>query len=449
MTNPADTPQSPSTLPSAWTRRDLLAVAAGTAAAYPSFAATAEPPGTSRELWSWVRAQQVVDTGLAYLDTGSLGPALRVAMVAEYRARENANFDPIGYWQTRLSTQSINGLLGRLGAFVGCDADEIALTSGATEALNLVSNGLALTPGDEILTTSHEHPAALYPWLLQAQRKGIVVKQVPLPSPLTGPEQPLGLVAAQVTPRTRVLAFSHIQYTDGAMLPVKDLCSFARQRNIISVVDGAQALGAAQLSLHDLGCDFYAASLHKWLVAPYGMGLLYVRREMLDSVAPLCVDASSGWRDKDRFDRASGSDEARASWPATLRKLGSTFRYQGPLLNALEATLDVHERIGRERIEARVRELAIYARLRLQQLNGVEILTPAHPAMWSGIMSLRSKKMPSAALADALLRDQRIATKSVTHPDIELDALRVCLHIFNSHDDVERLLQGLSRQLRG
>ena len=146
--------------------------------------------------------------------------------------------------------------------------------------------------------------------------------------------------------------------------------------------------------------------------------------------------------------RASGNDEARASWPATLRKLGSTFRYQGPLLNALEATLDVHERIGRERIEARVRELAIYARLRLQQLNGVEILTPAHPAMWNGIMSLRSKKMSSAALADTLLRDQRIATKSVTHPDIGFDALRVCLHIFNSHDDVERLLQGLSRPLR-
>jgi selenocysteine lyase/cysteine desulfurase len=391
----------------------------------------------------------VLDTGLTYLDTGSLGPALRVAMVAEYRARENANFDPIAYWQTRLSSQSINALLTRLGAFVGCAADEIALTSGATEALNLVSNGLDLAPGDEILTTSHEHPAALYAWLLQAQRKGIVVNQVPLPSPLTGPEQPLGLIAAQVTPRTRVLAFSHIQYTDGAMLPVKELCAFARQRNIVSVVDGAQALGAAQLSLHEFGCDFYAASLHKWLAAPYGMGLLYVRREMLNAVAPLWVDTPTGWRDKDRFDRASSDDDARATWPATLRKLGSGFRYQGPLLNALEATLDIHERIGRERIEARVRELAIYARLRLQQLHGVELLTPSHPSMWNGIMSLRPRTTTSAALANALLRDNRVATRAIAHPDIGLDALRICLHIFNSHDDVERLLQALSRQLRG
>jgi selenocysteine lyase/cysteine desulfurase len=370
-------------------------------------------------------------------------------MVAEYRARESANFDPIAYWQARLSAQSMAGLLGRIGAFVGCDADEIALTTGATEALNLVSNGLELSAGDEVVTTTHEHPAALYPWLLQAKRRGVIVKQVPLPTPLSGPEQPLGLIAAQVTPRTRVLAFSHIQYTEGAMLPVKELCAFARQRNIVSVVDGAQALGAAQVSLHDLGCDFYAASLHKWLVAPYGMGLLYVRREMLESVIPLCVDAASGWRDTDRFDRSQSTQEMRESWPATLRKLGSTFHYQGPLLNALEATLDMHERIGRERIEARVRELAIYTRLRLQQLKGLEILTPSHPAMWNGIMSVRPLKTTSAALASELLREHRIACKSITHPDIGFDALRLCLHIFNSHEDVERLLQALPRKLLG
>jgi selenocysteine lyase/cysteine desulfurase len=389
-----------------------------------------------------------LDSGVTYLDTGSLGPMLRIAMVAEYRARENANFDPAAYWQTRLSSQSMTGLLGRIGAFVGCDADELALTSGATEALNLISNGLELAAGDEVVTTAHEHPAALYAWLLQAKRRGVIVKQVPLPMPLTAPEQPLGLIAAQVTPRTRVLAFSHIQYTDGAMLPVKELCAFARQRNIISVVDGAQALGAAQLSLRDLGCDFYAASLHKWLAAPYGMGLLYVRREMLDSVAPLCVDAASGWRDTDRFDRSPVAEDMRDTWPATLRKLGSTFRYAGPLLNALEATLDMHERIGRERIEARVRELAIYTRLRLQQLRGLQILTPSHPAMWNGIMSVRPLESSSAALANGLLREERIATKSINHPDIGLDALRICTHIFNSHEEIERLLQSLSRRLR-
>lgn len=430
-------------------RRELLGALGGAALLTKAGAQQVELPVSTRELWGWVRAQQILDPGITYLDTGAVGLGLRAALATEYRHQEQFNSDVDAYQRTFLTPSALGAIMKQLSGVLGCQADELAVTQGATEALGLIAEGLTLNAGDEVLVTTHAHGSAIYPWLLQAQRRGIVVKQVALPCPLMSPDEPLGLIASQVTDKTRVIAVSHIQYTDGAVLPATEICRFARQRGILSVVDGAQACGSINVSVADIGCDFYAASLHKWLNGPYGLGALYVRRELLATLAPVNVDSNLGWNAINRFGQASIDDEAqRAAWPATLAKFGCSTRFLGPKLKALQAALDFRDQLGADRIEARIRELAIYARLRLQPLSDFEVLTPASPGMWAGILSIRPRRTPAAELVQRLRRGNRIVAGAITHPASahgpEFSAVRLCLHIYNSHDDVERLVRALA-----
>jgi selenocysteine lyase/cysteine desulfurase len=427
------------------TRRDVLV---GAAAFLPLLTQAAELPVSTRELWGWVRAQQVLDTNLTYLDTATLGPGLRTAMVAEFRQQETFNSDVETYRRLNFSPTAVMALAQRLAKFAGCDPNEIVLTQGATEALNVIANGIELQAGDEVIVTQHAHGSALYPWLLYAARRGIVVKQVAFTSPLNDRAQALGLIASQVTDRTRVIAVSHVQYTDGAVLPVAEIAAFARQRNILTVVDGAQACGQVDLNLQDLGCDFYAGSLHKWMNAPYGMGFLFARRERIDTLWPLATNSNVGWSTINRYGAAASDDEEqRDRWPAAWRKFGWNTRHFGPRIKALEATLDFHSMLGGDRIEARIRELAIYARLRLQPMSNIQLLTPAEPGMWAGMLSFRPERGSVRELAERLTRNERIAVGAVEHAANGFAAVRLSLHIYNSHDDVERLLRALPKYL--
>ncbi len=434
---------------SSLTRRELLTAGAGAAAAatLPSAAGqTVAPvpnmPTSSRELWQWARTQPMLDLQTAYFDVAGGGPTLRAAMAAEYRAREVQSIglaNAAERW-----TEETNRLALRFATFLGCDADELQFTRGTGEALGQAIAGLDLAPGDEVITTTREHPAALSPWLVLARRREIVVKQIELPTPLTGPEQALGLFAGAVTERTKVLAFAHVQYDDGAVLPVKDLCAFARQRNILTVVDGAQALGMVEFALRDLGCDVYATCFHKWLSGSHGTGALYVRRETLDRVWPVEPRGLDSVPPVFTPTDADGNNGV----PAALHKLGSSVPYLWPALRGVEAALEFQQQVGRSKIEARVRELAIYARLRLQQVQGIELLTPARPGLWAGILTFRVPGKTAVDLATAVERTHRVHVRAVRWPNDEGGALRLSLHVFSTHDEVERLVQGLQQALR-
>jgi len=272
----------------------------------------------------------------------------------------------------------------------------------------------------------------------------VVVKQIELPTPLTGPEQALGLFAGAVTDRTKVLAFSHVQYDDGAVLPVKELSAFARQRGILTVVDGAQALGMLEFAARDLGCDFYATCCHKWLGGSHGTGALYVRREMLDRLWP------TEPRGLDSVPPVFTPTDADGNTgvPAALHKLGNIVPYSWPALRGVEAALEFQQQVGRSKIEARIRELAIYARLRLQQVTGIELLTPARPGLWAGILTFRVSGKVATDIAAAVERTHRVHVRAIRWPNSPEGALRLSLHVFSTHDDVEKLIQGLQQALR-
>ena len=443
--NPIDAP-SPETAPDTpLRRRDLLASALGIACLAATNDAASQSvtdmPASSRELWQWARTQPVLEPYVAQLDTASGGPTLRAAMATEYRAREQQTLQLAtrvgnGYWgteSTRLAT--------RFGQWLGCDADELVFTRGAGEALAIVANGLDLAGGDEVLTTTREHPAALSPWLVQARRRGIVVKQIALPAPLAGPEQALGLLAGAITDRTRALMFSHVNYADGTLMPVRELCQFARSRNIVTVVDGAQAVGMLDFLVRDLDCDCYAASFHKWVNGSHGTGALFIKREMLDRLWPSAPRGLDAVPPIDTPTQAPGFVDA----PAALHRMGNIVPLVWPALRGSEAAIEFQQQIGRSRIEARIRELAIYARLRLQQLPGADLLTPARPGLWGGIVTLRLPGRPADMLANTLVNVQRVYARAIKWSGTNEGALRVSLHIHNTHDEIDKLLLGLQQ----
>ena len=237
------------------------------------------PAGPEDEsYWSRVRAQFAFEPNLIYFNNASLGvpPRSVTQAVAEGYRRLAAN--PAAA-KLELADYLASTLRPAVARLLGADTDEIALTRGASESLYLIANGLDLAPGDEVLMTSQEHPAGLTPWQIRAERTGVVVRQVPIPSPFGDEHEVVKLMERAFTSRTKVLLFCHVT-RGGLRYPVKDLCELARRRGVVSAVDGAQAVGVMPVDVHALGCDLYANSLHKWSLAPAGNGVLYVRREI-------------------------------------------------------------------------------------------------------------------------------------------------------------------------
>jgi len=342
-------------------RRGFLASFAGAAAAGATlnlggnlFARAAQAPAqlpdralydfNEEAYWAELRKQFVIPADEVYLNNGTVGsspaPVLRAIFDGYNETEKMAQSDPEDYpiW----GYGAWNEFRDPLAAFVGCTRDEIALVRNATEANSYIANGLDMKPGDEVLMTDQEHPGGEHPWNLRAKRYGIVVKKVTLPKPVPNAAAVLNLINDAITPRTRVLFFSHITTATGVVLPAKELCALARSKGIISAVDGAHVIGMMRLNVHDLGCDMYSSSPHKWLMAPKGTGFLYVRDEMIDRLWNTIVTA--GWDDpKLRAER--------------FQRIGSS---NVPSLWGMRAAVKLANDIGLDRIERRHQKMADY-----------------------------------------------------------------------------------------
>ena len=379
-----------------------------------------EDSNSEAAFWEGVRREFLVSDELAYMNSGTLGPMPKPVYYAVVDAYRALSADP-GRENTRHNLAQ-GGLREKLAAFVGADPTEIALTRNTTEGMSFVANGLDLAAGDEVLLSHHEHPGGLEPWKLKAKRRGIVVRELPFPLPTPDPAAVLNRFEDAITPRTKVISVSHVTFPTGCMLPVRELAALARPRGILTVVDGAHAIGMLALDMHDLGVDFYASSPYKWMGAPVGTGMLYLRRESQERVWPTV--ATAGWDDEERgaarYDRLS--------------------QRAGPLLMALGAALDFQTGIGRERIEARVRGLASELRAQLAEIPQATVHTSTHPVLGCGITGFALEGFDRRAVVDTLWRRHHVW---VRHTDHDLNTVRVSTHLYNTEEQVERLIDGV------
>jgi isopenicillin-N epimerase len=368
--------------------------------------------------WRELRKQFLIPSDEVYLNNGTVGSSPGPVLRAVFEGYENtekmnqADAEDYPIW----GYASWNEFRDPLAAFVGCNRDELALLRNATEANSYVANGVDLKAGDEVIITDQEHPGGEHPWDLRAKRFGIVIKKVSLPKPVEKPGQVLNLFNDAITPRTRVIFFSHITTVTGVILPAKEICALARGKGVLSAVDGAHVPGMMHLNLHELGCDMYTASPHKWLQAPKGTGFLYVRDEIIDRI--WSTIATEGWDDTnlraERFQRIGSSNV--------------------PSLWGLRASIQLANEIGMDRIERRHRELCDYILAAMVE-RGATSWTSPDPAMRCAIATVNVPPIKRMELENWMWKEKKIRIRGG-----EPSKLRLSTPYYLSKQDIDRFL---------
>jgi selenocysteine lyase/cysteine desulfurase len=313
-----------------------------------------------------------------------------------------------------------------LASFLHCKRDELALTRNCTEGNNIVCNGLDLKAGDEVLLTDQEHPGGRYPWEQKAARFGVKLNFVKLPRPPASVEEIVKLFEAALTPRTRIILFSHITWETGLVLPAKEICKLARAHGILTQIDGAHGTGQVPVDLHDLGCDFYATNMHKWLMAPKGTGALFIREEHLERLWTHTV--TEQWRN--------------------YKLKAYRFSYLGTsnlsVIVGVKAALDFFHAIGPERIYARIHEMSRKVRDRLRENSRVRLLNASADNFHGGLVSFAAVKGDLKRVkAECDKRHIRIRYWE------EDERIRISTHIFTQQTELNAFFDALERGLSG
>ena len=381
-----------------------------------------------RGYWDRIRREFLLEEGFAYLNNGTVGPTpgpVYKAMVQYWRMMaENPN-EKSAILQGRMEA-----IRRKAAKFVGADPDEIAIVRNTTEGNNLVCQGIDLKQGDEVLISYLEHESVRQPWQLKAKRHGVVVKEVPIGTPPKSPGEILNAFADAITPRTRVIHVAHSDTVIGTYTPIKEIARLARSKGILCFGDGAQVIGMFPVNVHDLGVDTYSATAHKWLDAPAGSAVLYVRREVQDRIWPNIV-TENWYTYKD------------------ARKYECLSRRPWPIVASLEDAIDFQTAIGAQRIEQRVRSLASYLRTRAAEIAHVQVYSSNNPALSGGITSLGLDNVPPARLIEYLRQrfDVYVASraKGDRYPADPhgVEGIRISTHYFNTYEQVDRVLQAL------
>jgi isopenicillin-N epimerase len=369
--------------------------------------------------WAEIRKQFLIPEDEIYLNNGTVGsspaPVLRAVFDGYTPTERLDETDPEDYpiW----GYGPWNEYRDPLAAFVGCNRDEIALVRNATEGNSYIANGIDMKAGDEVLMTDQEHPGGEQPWQLKAKRYGVVLKKITLPRPVKDGQQVLNLFNDAITPRTRVIFFSHITTVTGVVLPAKDICALARSKGILSAVDGAHVTGMMQLNIHDIGCDMYSSSPHKWLQAPKGSGYLYVREEVVDRVWNTI--ATEGWEDEkikaERFQRIGSSNV--------------------PSLDGLRAAIQMANQIGMDKIEARHRASANFMLAEMTK-RGAESWTSPDPKLRCAIVTVNVPPIQRMKLEDWLWKTKKIRIRGG-----EPSKLRLSTPYYLRQKDIQAFLE--------
>jgi len=385
-----------------------------------------DPPLPPRELfdrdeegyWRELRKQFLIPADEIYLNNGTVGssprPVLRAIFDAYHKTEQMAQTDPEDYpiW----GYASWNEYRDPLAAFVGATRDEIALVRNATEANNYIANGLEMKPGDEVLMSDQEHPGGEQPWQLRAKRYGIVIKKYQIPVPPKSPADILNRINDAITPRTRIIFTSHISTVTGVVQPVKEIASLARSKGILSAFDGAHVTGMMPLNIHDIGCDMYTSSPHKWLQAPKGTGFFYIRPEVQDRVWNTI--ATEGWE----------RPEIKAE---RFQRIGSS---NVPIIAGLRAAVELANNIGIDRIERRHRQLADRMLAEMTK-RGAQSWTSPDPAMRCGIVTVNVPPLNRMNLETWLWQEKKIRVRGG-----EPSKLRLSTPYYLLPSDIDRYL---------
>ena len=383
------------------------------------------PAEPDEKFWKEVRARFLLPESLVFLNAANLCPTSVPVVEALERNTRFLDANPSSASRARLS-EGREESRRLIAAALHVTPDEIVITRNTSEANNLVSSGLQLSAGDEVVVFADNHPSNLVAWREKAKRFGFTVVEVPVQTPHPGAAAYVDAFTRSFTPRTRVLAITHVTNTIGDMLPAAELCRVARERGVLSVVDGAQTFGALDVDLVALGADFYSGSAHKWPCGPKETGVLYVNRAIHDRVHPSLVSLYPGAVGISRRLEAFGQRDE-----AALASVGAAFAFQN--------------RIGRAAIETRVRQLVRRLADGLTGIPGVSLWTDPDASMSAGILVFRPATLEPRRVATALYERHRVACAAAGGTG--RPGVRFSPHFYNTLDEMDRAVDAARRVL--
>jgi selenocysteine lyase/cysteine desulfurase len=386
------------------------------------------PAGASagEAFWKSVREQFVMPAELSVMNAANLCPASRPVVETLTRETRSVDMDPSPNNRARLMPEKENTRKA-LAEFLRVTPDEIIITRNTSESNNLVSNGLDLKAGDEVVVHADNHPSNLTAWQEKAKRFGFSVVTVAQKNPHPGMDYYVDAFAKAITARTRVISFTHLSSTVGDLMPAKALCRLAQERGVFSLLDGAQSFGLLDVNLGDIQPDFYSGSAHKWPCGARECGVLFVNTRAQDKLWPSIYSAYNGAVGFSRkFEGFGQRDEA------TMIAFGEALAFQ--------------TKVGRAAIEARARALTTQLMEGLAKLPDVKVWTSTDPTLRVAVVSFLPGSLDASKLATTLYQKDRVAI--TTRGGQDRPGIRVSPHFYNSPAEVDRLLAGLSRHLK-
>lgn len=379
----------------------------------------------SESYWRMVKRQFMLRDGLIMMNAANLCPSPYTVQNKIFELMRDVDRDP-SYNNRGKFDDLLEKSRQALANYLGTNPDEIAITRNTSEGNNIVINGLTFQSGDQVVIWDENHPTANVAWDVRAERYGFTVKHIKTPKVFTKDEDLVQAFSEAITARTKILCFSQLSNLSGILQPVKEICRMARERGVLTHIDGAQTFGAMRLDLHDLGCDFYTGSAHKWFVGPKEVGVLYVQKERVEDLWPTIVGVgyqSAVDKGARKFETLGQRDDARVS--------------------AMATAVEFHEAIGPQRIEDRIRELAAALKGKLKRLlPQVDFRTPLAPELSGGVVVFN---IPGADLSKAL--DVFYAEHNIGCAVFggEIAGIRLCPHLYNTMEEIDRVVDAVAQ----
>lgn len=382
---------------------------------------TPQALATDEDYWSVIQQAYTVNPNMVNLNNGGVSPSPRVVQEAVERFNQLSNEAP-SYYMWRILDQGREPVRYKLATLAGCSPNEIAINRNATEALNTVIFGYPFKAGDEVIGTKQDYPNMIQAYRQRALRDGIVYTQLSFDFPIEDDHSIVAAFEKAITPRTKLIHITHIINWVGQIMPVKKIAAMAHARGIEVIVDGAHSFGLLDFKIPDLECDYFGTSLHKFLSAPIGSGMLWIHANKIEKIWPLLCN-----------DKPLSND---------IRKFETLGTRSFPIEQGIGEAVNFHMAIGSKRKEERVRYLKNYWATKALQIPGVKIHTSLKDKYACGICGVTIDGMTPAALDSALYTGYKIHTVGIVWENIS--CVRITPHVYTRLEDLDKLLVALT-----
>lgn len=382
------------------------------------------PQEAARDEEFWVHIQNAFHQSPLFinLENGYMSPQPEEVMQAQFANIQMIN-ERTSFYMRRRARDEVRGINPQVAELAGCSPEEIIVTRNTTEALDTVIAGLDFKPGDEAIMCDLDYSSMLQAFEQQSNRFGLVRTFIDLPIHPESDEQIVDIYRNAITPKTRVILVTHLNNITGQVLPVRKICDMAHEHNVEVICDGAHSFAHLDFKIPDLHCDYFGASLHKWLCCPMGAGILYVKKDKIANVWPLFGDTN---------------------FPADdIRKFGHIGIHPISTNLTIANAIRFHKMIGAERKEARLKYLKAYWTEKVKELPGLTIHTPWEMERSSALALISVEGYTPDELVKALYDEHRIFTVSRNNPAVT--GVRITPHLFTRIEELDKLVHALKQ----